>query len=294
MGFQLPFPQLSNENNPGWLDVIGDYTTQWYRDYDKPFFTDPYFSQPGFNGKDQRVFCRGSTGAFLPDFCLPSTEMDLPCRTLCGSSTSPPRWICPCSRTYASDVVVTQETRSERNWVGHNIGSIYDMYICLCLIMFNSIWDSCFFCIFAYTLMVALIWFDDSLTIHFIEPVYGKFIGLKGAGGMEHKEWICFSSQTRRSATWRHATHFTTHFNLEVVILKVPSYVFICFLLEEVKGWNPFNQDTCIYCLASWFNFCWSHRGQSFTAWLDIVVGKTEMKTMDVVFVAYMHPWRLT
>ena len=145
MGFQLPFPQLSNENNPGWLDLIGDYTTQWYRDYDKPFFTDPYFSQPGFNGKDQRVFCRGSTGAFLPDFWLPSTEMDLPCRTLCGSSTSPPRWICPCSRTYASDVVVTQETPSERNWVGHNIGSIYDMYICLFLIMFNSIWDSCFF-----------------------------------------------------------------------------------------------------------------------------------------------------
>ncbi len=28
--------QLSNEKNPGWLGYIGDYTTQLYRDYNKP------------------------------------------------------------------------------------------------------------------------------------------------------------------------------------------------------------------------------------------------------------------
>ena len=27
---------MSNERNPGWLDYIGDYTTQLYRDYSKP------------------------------------------------------------------------------------------------------------------------------------------------------------------------------------------------------------------------------------------------------------------
>ncbi len=27
---------LSNEKNPGYLLYIGDYTTQWYRDYNKP------------------------------------------------------------------------------------------------------------------------------------------------------------------------------------------------------------------------------------------------------------------
>ena len=27
---------LSNEKNPGWLFDIGDYTTQLYRDYNKP------------------------------------------------------------------------------------------------------------------------------------------------------------------------------------------------------------------------------------------------------------------
>ena len=27
---------LSNEKNPGWLDNIGDYTTQLYRDFNKP------------------------------------------------------------------------------------------------------------------------------------------------------------------------------------------------------------------------------------------------------------------
>ena len=28
--------QLSNEKNPGWLGHLGDYTTQLYRDYNKP------------------------------------------------------------------------------------------------------------------------------------------------------------------------------------------------------------------------------------------------------------------
>ena len=28
--------QLSNEKNTGWLGYIGDYTTQLYRDYNKP------------------------------------------------------------------------------------------------------------------------------------------------------------------------------------------------------------------------------------------------------------------
>ena len=28
--------QLSNEKNLGWLGYIGDYTTQLYRDYNKP------------------------------------------------------------------------------------------------------------------------------------------------------------------------------------------------------------------------------------------------------------------
>ena len=29
-------PHLSNETNPGWLGYVGDYTTQLYRDYNKP------------------------------------------------------------------------------------------------------------------------------------------------------------------------------------------------------------------------------------------------------------------
>ena len=29
-------PNMSNEQNPGWLDYIRDYTTQLYRDYNKP------------------------------------------------------------------------------------------------------------------------------------------------------------------------------------------------------------------------------------------------------------------
>ena len=28
--------QMSNEKNPGWFGYIGDYTTQLYRDYNKP------------------------------------------------------------------------------------------------------------------------------------------------------------------------------------------------------------------------------------------------------------------
>ena len=32
----LPNPQLSNEKNLGWLFDIGDYTTQLYRDINKP------------------------------------------------------------------------------------------------------------------------------------------------------------------------------------------------------------------------------------------------------------------
>ena len=31
-----PVSHLSNEKNPGWLGDIGDYTTQLYRDYNKP------------------------------------------------------------------------------------------------------------------------------------------------------------------------------------------------------------------------------------------------------------------
>ena len=30
------FVYLSHEKNRGWLGYIGDYTTQLYRDYDKP------------------------------------------------------------------------------------------------------------------------------------------------------------------------------------------------------------------------------------------------------------------
>ena len=36
-GGQTTYVQVSNEKNPGWLGYIGDYTTQLYRDYDKPF-----------------------------------------------------------------------------------------------------------------------------------------------------------------------------------------------------------------------------------------------------------------
>ena len=28
--------QMSNEKSPGWLGYVGDYTTQLYRDYNKP------------------------------------------------------------------------------------------------------------------------------------------------------------------------------------------------------------------------------------------------------------------
>ena len=32
----LKYQQMSNEKKPGCLGYIGDYTTQLYRDYDKP------------------------------------------------------------------------------------------------------------------------------------------------------------------------------------------------------------------------------------------------------------------
>ena len=35
-GFLFPWIPLSHEKNPGWLGYIGDYTTQLYRDYNKP------------------------------------------------------------------------------------------------------------------------------------------------------------------------------------------------------------------------------------------------------------------
>ena len=47
----MAITHLSNEKNIGWLGYIGDYTTQLYRDYNKPLFWDPVFNQPGFNGK---------------------------------------------------------------------------------------------------------------------------------------------------------------------------------------------------------------------------------------------------
>ena len=34
--FRWNFTQVSNEKNLGWLGYIGDYTTQLYRDYNKP------------------------------------------------------------------------------------------------------------------------------------------------------------------------------------------------------------------------------------------------------------------
>ena len=33
---------MSHEKNPGWLDYIGDYTTQLYRDYFINHCKDPY------------------------------------------------------------------------------------------------------------------------------------------------------------------------------------------------------------------------------------------------------------
>ena len=36
---------MRNEKNPGWLGYIGDYTTQLYRDYNKPFIKTP-INQP--------------------------------------------------------------------------------------------------------------------------------------------------------------------------------------------------------------------------------------------------------
>ena len=36
---------LSDEKNPGWLGYVGDYTTQFYREYDKHFIRIP-INQP--------------------------------------------------------------------------------------------------------------------------------------------------------------------------------------------------------------------------------------------------------
>ena len=36
--FQAAYEQLSNERNPGCFGYIGDYTTQLYGDYNKPFY----------------------------------------------------------------------------------------------------------------------------------------------------------------------------------------------------------------------------------------------------------------
>ena len=36
LGFWFPSFQMSHEKNPGWLGYIGDYTTQLYRDCNKP------------------------------------------------------------------------------------------------------------------------------------------------------------------------------------------------------------------------------------------------------------------
>ena len=43
---------MNHEKLPGWLDYIGDYTTQTelYRDYNKSIIRIP-IDEPGFNGK---------------------------------------------------------------------------------------------------------------------------------------------------------------------------------------------------------------------------------------------------
>ena len=41
--------EVSNEKNPGWLRYIGDYTTQLYRDYNKPLYGSLLTIQ--YNGK---------------------------------------------------------------------------------------------------------------------------------------------------------------------------------------------------------------------------------------------------
>jgi len=33
---------MCHEENPGWLRYIGDYTTQFFRGYNKPLLVDPY------------------------------------------------------------------------------------------------------------------------------------------------------------------------------------------------------------------------------------------------------------
>ena len=150
MGFQLPFPQLSNEKN-NWLVRLyrGWHTTQLYRDYFINHYTDPYFSQPGFNGKDRRVFCRGSTGAFPPDFWLPSTDMDLYTAGRCVAHRLRHLGGFALAHglmqvTWLTKRTTLSERRSERNPNGHNIGSIWYIYI----YMFDSIWDSWVFFVF--------------------------------------------------------------------------------------------------------------------------------------------------
>ena len=39
--------QMSNEKNPGWLDFIGAYTTQFFRDYNNPLYIRMPIHQPG-------------------------------------------------------------------------------------------------------------------------------------------------------------------------------------------------------------------------------------------------------
>ena len=50
------------KKKPGWLGYIGDYTTQLYRDYNKPWNKDPVINQPGWLMESKAVFFfRGSS-----------------------------------------------------------------------------------------------------------------------------------------------------------------------------------------------------------------------------------------
>ena len=48
--------QMSNEKNPGCLVYIGDYTTQLYRDYNKPLSGPLLNNQHFMESKGPRVF----------------------------------------------------------------------------------------------------------------------------------------------------------------------------------------------------------------------------------------------
>ena len=99
-----------------------------------------------------------------------------------------------------------------------------------------------FFCIFAYTLMVDLIWCDDSLTIiTFYGTCVWKAYWIEGSRwkGAQRMDLFFFSNTKvsyMEACNTFHNAFQSGDGDIEGAFISV-----YLFFLEEVKGWNPFN-----------------------------------------------------